>query len=134
MRPDHFLNRLEHHQIIDAIHKAERATTGHIRVYVAHSKAPDPIFAAVHRFQKLKMHQNPKHNAILIFIAPKSQTYAVIGGRSIHEKAGDTAWQSLATNIGENLKSSQFTSAIISGVEEAGSLLQTHFPRTPQHR
>jgi uncharacterized membrane protein len=80
------------------------------------------------------MHLNPQHNGILIFVAPKSQTFAVMGGQSIHEKVGEAAWQSLAARIGENLKSNQFTDAIVLGIEQASDLLQEHFPRTHQQR
>ena len=59
----------------------------------------------------------------LIFVAPKSQTYAIIGDQLIHEKAGDAAWQSLAAKIAEHFKSDQFTEAITFGVEQAGELL-----------
>jgi uncharacterized membrane protein len=131
MNPEHFLDRLEHHRIVDAIHNAESATTGHIRVYITHSKAPDPVAAALHRFHKLKLHHHRHRNAILIFLAPRSQTFAIVGDQSIHEKAGESAWQSMAATIGETLKSNQFMSAIIHGIRQAGDLLQTHFPTSP---
>jgi uncharacterized membrane protein len=129
MNPDDFISRLQHHQIVEAIHQAERNNTGHIRIFVSHAPAPDPLAAAKTHFEKLEMHHHPNRNAILIFIAPKSQTFAIYGDEQIHTRIGDPAWQSLATEMATYFKSNNPMQAIITVIQQAGKLLDNHFPK-----
>jgi uncharacterized membrane protein len=129
MNPDHFLSRIQHHQIVQAIHHATGNTTGEIRVFIAHGAAADPLSAARHRFEKLKMHHHAHRNAILIFVAPRSQTFAVIGDQAVHDRAGDVAWQSMVAAMADRFKNNEPMSAIEFGIEQAGQLLTEHFPK-----
>jgi uncharacterized membrane protein len=129
MNPDDFMTRLQHHEIVKAIHQAERNNTGHIRIFISHAPAPDPLAAAKKHFEKLHMHRHPNRNAILIFIAPKSQTFAIFGDEQIHTRIGELAWQSLATEMATHFKSNNPMQAIITVIQQAGKLLGTHFPK-----
>jgi uncharacterized membrane protein len=129
MNPDDFITRLHHDQIVQAIHQAERNTTGQIRIFISHGRAPDPLAAGKKHFEKLRMHHHPHRNAILIFVAPKSQTFAILGDEQIHTRIGDPAWQSLATEVATHFKSNHPMQAIITAIQQAGKLLATHFPR-----
>jgi len=129
MNPDDFLTRLQHQQIVDAIHEAERNTTGQIRIFISHALALDALVAAKKHFEKLQMHRRPHRNAILIFVAPKSQTFAIVGDEQIHARVGDSAWQSLAAEMGARFKSNHPMQAIIHTVQQAGVLLAGHFPK-----
>jgi uncharacterized membrane protein len=129
MNPDDFITRLQHHQIVEAIHQAERNTTGQIGIFITHAPAPDPLAAAKKHFEKLHMHHHPDRNAILIFVAPKSQTFAIFGDEQIHARIGDPAWQSLATEIATHFKSNDPMQAILTAIQQAGNLLGTHFPK-----
>jgi uncharacterized membrane protein len=131
MNPDDFITRLQHHQIVDAIHLAEHDTTGQIRIFISHAPAPDPLAAAKKRFEKMRLHHLPHRNAILIFIAPKSQTFAIVGDEQIHTRIGDLAWQSLANEMATHFKSNHPMDAIITAIQNAGKLLATHFPKSP---
>ena len=129
MNPDDFITGLQHDQIVQAIHQAERNTTGQIRIFISHAPASDPLAAAKKHFEKLHMHHHPHRNAILIFVAPKSQTFAILGDEQIHTRIGDPAWQSLATEMATYFKSNHPMQAIITAIQQAGKLLATHFPK-----
>jgi uncharacterized membrane protein len=129
MNPDDFITRLQHNQIVEAIHQAERNTTGQIGIFITHAPAPDPLAAAKKHFEKLHMHHHPHRNAILIFVAPKSQTFAILGDEQIHTRIGNPAWHSLATEMATHFKSNHPMQAIITAIEQAGKLLATHFPK-----
>ncbi len=129
MNPDDFITRLQHDQIVQAIHHAERDTTGQIRVFISHAPAPDPLAAGKKHFEKLRMHHHPHGNAILIFVAPKSQTFAILGDEKIHTRIGDPTWQSLATEMATHFKSNHAMQGIITTIQQAGKLLATHFPK-----
>lgn len=129
MEPDYFINRLQHHEIVEAVRQAERDTTGLIHVFITHAPAPDALASGKVHFEKMKMHHHRDRNAILIFIAPRSQTFAILGDEQIHARVGDSAWQSLAREMAIHFKSNDLTTAIITAIQQAGNLLATYFPK-----
>jgi uncharacterized membrane protein len=121
--------KVAHERVVAAIRDAESKTTGEIRVVVARHKAADPVAAAQVYFNKFGLAKAKDRNGILIFVAPRSRNFAVIGDTGIHEKCGDAAWSSIAASMGERFRSGEFTEGIVHGVERAGELLASSFPR-----
>ncbi|HEX4125486.1 MAG TPA: TPM domain-containing protein [Tepidisphaeraceae bacterium] len=129
MHPIEFFSHIRHDQIVAAIRKAEERSTGQIRVFVSRRKVSDPVAAARRRFVDLDMHRTAGRNAILIFVAPHTQTFAVIGDRGVHERVGESAWQALAGQTGEHFKNERIMPGILFAIERAGQLLAEHFPK-----
>ena len=75
------------------------------------------------------MTKSPERNGVLIFVAPRSHKFAVIGDAGVHAKCGDEFWQKLAEAMTGYFRKSEFTEGIIHGVKKAGELLAEHFPR-----
>lgn len=121
-------------KIIAAIAAAEERTSGEIRVVVLREKADDPVAAAQRQFERLGMTQTAARNGVLILLAPRSHTFAVIGDTGVHEKCGQGFWQELAEAMGEHFKRGAFTDGLVLGIARAGQLLATHFPRSPDDR
>ena len=96
--------------------------------------APDPVAAASRHFERLGMTQTAARNGVLIFVAPASQTFAVIGDRGVHERCGEAFWSELAAAMAEHFRQGDFTSGLVLGIERAGALLAAHFPRQPDDR
>jgi uncharacterized membrane protein len=131
MKPRHFLKQLEHDRIVAAIADAEKKTSGEIRVLVSHRDVDDPVAAAGKEFQRLGL-QNTRHrNAVLIFVAPRSHRFAVIGDQAVHEKCGDAFWTELTGAMAGHFKQGNFTEGLLHGIARAGELLAAHFPRGP---
>jgi len=122
--------KIDHKRVLDAIQSAEELTSGEIRVLFARHKVVDPVAAAQAYFNSLGMANSPHRNGILIFVAPASRKFAVIGDRAVHEKCGDSFWTSLADAMGVYFREGRFTEAVLHGVERAGSLLAKTFPRS----
>jgi uncharacterized membrane protein len=122
--------RIAHKRVLDAIRAAEAGTSGEIRVLIARHRAPDPVASAKHYFHHLGMAKSPHKNGVLIFFAPRSRKFAVIGDRAVHEKCGDAFWTELAAAMGERFKRGEFTAGLVHGIEKAGELLAATFPRT----
>ena len=129
MRHRKFLGQLDHERIHEAIHAAEQQTSGEIRVMVSHKPAPDPLAAAQQAFLRLGMPQTKHRNAVLIFVAPRSRTFAVIGDEAVHAKCGDVFWRELADAMTGFFKRGDFTAGVLHGIGRAGELLAQHFPR-----
>ncbi len=128
MKPRHFLSQLDHDRIVAAIREAERHTSGEIRVFISHRHVDDAVKAAIHRFARLKMHKTRHRNAVLIFVAPKSQTFAIIGDEGVHAKCGDEFWNRAAAEMGRHFKEQKFTDGLLHGIQIAGEQLAKHFP------
>jgi uncharacterized membrane protein len=121
---------IDHNRVVAAIASAEASTSGEIRVIVARHKAVDPVAAAQHYFNKMGMAKSRHRNGVLVFVAPKSRNFAIIGDTAVHEKCGDAFWASLAKTMGMHFKAGKFTDGIVHGIERAGELLAKTFPRS----
>ena len=128
MNPATFLSRLDHGKISAAIAESERKTSGEIRVFISRHKVEDPRSSAEDQFVKLGMSKTKHRNGVLLFFAPLSQKFAMIGDQAIHEKCGQHHWRKLVDEMQGHLKRDQFTDAIVHGINAAGALLETHFP------
>lgn len=134
MRTKEFIEKLEHDRIARAISGAEATTSGEIRVFVQHGDVADPVGAAREQFERLGMIQTRERNAVLIFVAPRAQKFAVIGDKGVHERCGDPFWQTLTGAMRTHFQARNFTDAVVHAIRETGQLLAAHFPRRPDDR
>ena len=122
---------LDDARVVAAIAAAEQLTSGEIRVVVAQAKTADPIAAAEKQFERLGMIKTDARNGVLIYVAPASRNFAVIGDQGVHEKCGEGFWRELAAAMSACFKRGEFTEGLVLGIERAGTLLAAHFPRRP---
>jgi uncharacterized membrane protein len=130
MKPKAFLGQLDHERIVAAIREAEGRSRGEVRVHVSSQAVDDAQAAARAQFDKLGMAQTAERNGVLIYVAPASQKFAVIGDRGIHEQCGPTFWQDVAGAMQEDFRAGRFTDGLVKGVERTGRALAERFPRT----
>ena len=128
MKTKDLFTQLDHDRITAVIQEAEKHTSGEIRVYVSHRKVSDPRHAAAHQFVKLGMDKSKHRNAVLIFIAPESQNFAIWGDVEVHAKCGEKFWEDVAGAMRELFRQGKFTEGIVHGIDTAGKLLAQHFP------
>jgi uncharacterized membrane protein len=129
MKHSHLIEKLDEARILEAIAAAEIKTTGIIRVMVSKRRHPDALAAAKKHFEAMKMNETPDRNGVLIFVAPKSQTFAVYGDEGMNKRVGAEIWNLLRDDIAVQLKESRFTDAMVHGIHKAGELLAEHFPQ-----
>ena len=129
-----FLQQVDHPRVIAAIGAAEKNTSGEIRVWVTDRDRPDALATAKGRFLKLKMDRTRHRNAVLIFIAPRSRTFAVVGDIGIDEKTGEKFWVDVRDAMKDHLRGGHYTEAILHAIETAGARLAEHFPVDPDGR
>jgi uncharacterized membrane protein len=130
MKTGTFLKKLDHERILAAIREAEGRSRGEIRVHVTAQTAEDVQKAAAAQFEKLGMTATALRNGVLIFVAPVSQRFAVIGDQAIHERCGQGFWEDVAAAMQADFKGGLFTDGIVKGVARAGEALASFFPRT----
>jgi uncharacterized membrane protein len=129
-----FETQLDHDRIRRAIAAAEQRTSGELRVVVHQYPAVDALAAAKEEFARLGMHRTRERNAVLIFVAPLSRTFALYGDTGIHAKCGDGFWQEVADAMSGHFKREAYTDGLVHALERAGELLAVHFPRRTDDR
>jgi uncharacterized membrane protein len=129
MRSDAFVGALDDKRIVAAIKQVEARSRGEIRVHVSDRSVADAHTAAVAVFDRLGMTRTDERNGVLLFVAPESRSFAVIGDRGVHERCGEGFWPAVAEAVRAEFSAGRFTEGIIAGIEKVGDELARHFPR-----
>jgi uncharacterized membrane protein len=134
METSAFLKTLDNDRIVAAIQAAENRSLGEIRVHVTAQAEVEVEAAARAQFEKLEMTKTVLRNGVLIYVAPRSQRFAVIGDKGIHERCGPDFWKAVAKAMEDDFRAGRYTDGILDGVIAAGDELAKHFPRPESHR
>lgn len=129
METKRFLSTLDQDRLVAAIRLAEEGSHGEIRVHVSNQTVDDVEAAAAVQFEKLGMTKTERRNGVLIFVAPASQKFAVLGDQGIHERCGAGFWTDVASAMQDDFRDGRFTDGLVKGVARAGAALAEHFPR-----
>lgn len=131
MKAKEFLAGMDEARLLAAIAGAEGRCSAEVRVFVAHGPCADPMAAAAREFFRLGMHRTRERNGVLVFVAPRSRRFAILGDAGIHEKVGQASWDRIAAEMAERFRAGDITGAVEGAVRDAGKLLEAHFPRRP---
>jgi uncharacterized membrane protein len=129
MQANSFLGTLDHERIVKAIEDAEARSRGEVRVHVSRQAVAEAQPAAARQFEALGMTRTAERNGVLLFVAPVSQTFAVIGDEGIHARCGPDFWKDVAAAMETDFRAGRYTDGIVKGVARVGEALATHFPR-----
>jgi uncharacterized membrane protein len=129
MRLKRFLDRLDRDRIVRAIQAAESRSRGEIRVHASNRAVVDVQKAAAAQFEKLGMAGTAEGTGVLIFVAPLSRNFAILGDHGIHARCGDELWRAVAAAMEQDFRAGRFGEGIVKAVERAGEVLAQHFPR-----
>jgi uncharacterized membrane protein len=121
----------EQQQIIDAIRRAELATSGEIRVHVEPTcPVTDPVERAVAVFRNLGMEQTREQNGVLFYLAAQDRKFAVIGDRGIDARVPAGFWNETKDRLRAQFAAGQFVAGLCEGIDLAGQHLKQFFPHT----
>ena len=127
MKTQAFLDRVQHDRIHQAIQTAEAGTSARLVVYVSHATVTDPLIEAHRVFRKLHLESGHEKAGLLLFVAPKSRKFAVLGGTALHAKLGQAWWHRMADLIGGHFKQDRFTEGLLAAIAEADEAFHAHF-------
>jgi uncharacterized membrane protein len=129
MHPKHFHDQLDKPRLVAALADVERKTAGRIYVYVSHRPITDALAAARRRFATLGLGRLHEDRAtVLIYLAPKTHKFAILGDTAIHERCGEAYWQRLADNLSSDLKAGDLNAALLKAIASLKGTLEEHFP------
>ena len=123
-----FLTKAEEQEVVQAIGKAEKNTSGEIRVHIEKETSMVAIDRAMEVFRSLNMENTQERNGVIIYVAVKSHQFAIYGDKGIDEKVGADFWNCTKDAMQNHFQNGNFKQGLIDGILNAGEQLQKHFP------
>lgn len=123
----HFSEKREK-KIIRAIRKAEKRSSGEIRVHISFRHEDHPYEAAVTVFHTLKMDRTALRNGVLFYVGAKDRTFVIIGGKGIDSVVPKDFWMEIQKTVLKNFKNKKYVRGLRQGIRMAGEALQKYFP------
>jgi len=121
-------NEDEQQRIRQAIERAEKNTSGEIRICVEKTCSEKPINRAASYFNKLEMNKTRQRNGVLIYLATQDRKFAIIGDSGINQLVPADFWDSTKDAMLDCFKKGDLTQGVITGIERAGQQLKQYFP------
>jgi uncharacterized membrane protein len=119
--------------ISDAISKAEKTTSGEIRVsarekkpFLKRKKTIDEL--AKEEFFRLGMDKTRDKTGILIYLLLSHKQFHILADTGINEKVEENTWHKIKDEMQEKFRQGFFREGIILGIEKVGEILSRHFP------
>ncbi len=128
MNPEEFLNQEEEKQIIEAIRKAEKNTSGEIRVHLEMNNQKPSIERAWEVFDFIGMDKTERKNGILFYVDVEQHVFSIIGDTGIDKLVPEDFWDSIKNRVVEKFKDAHYAQGLIDGIEAVGHKLKKYFP------
>jgi len=123
-----FFTEAEEAQIVEAIRKAELATSGEIRVHIEETCSENAFERGTEVFGMLKMHKTELHNGVLFYLATKDKKFAIIGDEGINSKVPAGFWDEIRDDMQAAFKNRDFVGGLSKGIGRSGKALLEFFP------
>lgn len=128
MSARNFLSPKQQDIVIAAVKKAEKGTSGEIRIHIENKCSGDPVRRAEQVFFMLGMHKTELRNGVLIYLACESKVFAIIGDKGINDLVADGFWQDVRDIMSAAFAKGQFTEGLSAAAIAVGDKLQAFFP------
>jgi uncharacterized membrane protein len=123
-----FLTSEEEKEIVNAITKAEKVTSGEIRVHIEGTTDKDHFDRAKDLFHELNMDATELQNGVLIYIAVLDKSFVIMGDKGINNLVEDDFWDCTKDVMLKYFKEGDFKTGIVEGVLRSGEVLKEYFP------
>jgi len=129
MTPEEFLTAEEETQVIEAIRKAEKNTSGEIRVHLESKNKEKPSMAYVWEvFNKIGMTDTKQKNGVLFYVDVNHHTFTIIGDEGINKVVPNNFWEQIKQKVIHHFKLGQYAKGLIEGILMVGEQLKIYFP------
>lgn len=123
-----FLTKKEQKKIVKAIQKAEKHTSGEIRVHIDADPAENHLEVAAAVFHRLKMTETKDRNGVLFHVSPKDHNFTIIGDIGIDAVTPDDFWDDIKEVVLKKFRKGQFAKGLKKGIKKTGKALKKYFP------
>ncbi len=128
MNPQDFFSASEKKLLFEAIQKAEKNTSGEIRLHIEPDCKAEVLDRAAYLFKKLEMNKTEQRNGVLFYLAINDQKFAILGDAGINAIVAKDFWNNIKEMLFEEFKQGNFARGLEKGILEAGEILKKHFP------
>jgi uncharacterized membrane protein len=125
-----FLSKEEHEMILQSISRAEKNTSGEIRLYIEACCKEDVLDHSAFIFSKLEMHKTKERNGVLFYLAFQDKKFAIIGDAGINAVVEKDFWNHIKEIMSASFKKGDFFAGLNQGISMAGDALKKFFPYT----
>lgn len=123
------LRKKDENLIVEAIRRAELATSGEVRVHIeSRCEEDNPLDRAAWIFQELGMEKTALRNGVLVYVALKSRQFCIIGDAGINSVVPADFWDSAKDLMLKEFAQGHIAQGIASGINRVGVLLKEKFP------
>lgn len=123
-----FFTEEEDRAIVAAIKKAEKSSSGEIRIHLENRAKKDVEKRALKVFRVLNMHKTAQRNGVLIYLALQDQRFAIIGDEGINKVVPEGFWEDTAGILSTAFKNKEFVDGLSKAVLSIGEKLREYFP------
>jgi len=123
-----FLTKNQEKSVVDAIKKAEKNTSGEIRVHIEEKTEKPTLDRAKEVFFSLKMDQTKERNGVLLYIGVADKQFAILGDNGIDRVVPDDFWDAINELIISHFSNNKFEKGLAAGIELIGEKLKKFFP------
>lgn len=123
-----FLSSKDEKKIIEAIQKAEKNTSGEIRVHIEFESSTNHFDKALEVFERLEMHLTKDRNGVLFHLCPTDHNFTIIGDEGIHKVTPDDFWDVIKEEVISHFKKEHYVKGLCQGIKKAGKALEKYFP------
>jgi len=127
-QPNLFFSKKEDERIVQAIDKAERETSGEIRVHLERKFRGDTMAHAKEIFERLGMTNTKDRNGVLILLGIKTKRFVILGDKGIHERLSQAFWDQTVQVMSRYFKEDRFADGLIETIALIGDHLNRNFP------
>ena len=112
------------------IEKAEKLTTGEIRVFLEDRCEVNILDHTAFLFDQLKMQETKQRNGILIYLSLADHRFTIIGDAGINAVVDGDYWDHVKDKMTPFFISEQIEEGIIFAIREVAQKLKQYFPYT----
>ena len=123
-----FLSSKDEKKIIKAIQKAEKNTSGEIRIHIEFESSTNHFDKALEVFEQLEMHNTKDRNGVLFHVSPADHNFTIIGDEGIDNATPDDFWDDIKSDVVKHFKKENYVKGLCKGIKKTGKALKKYFP------
>ncbi|MBN1444934.1 MAG: TPM domain-containing protein [Candidatus Omnitrophica bacterium] len=126
--PKKFLSEEEKRLIDGAIDKAEKETSGEIKLFIGRFCWGSIEDKAGRVFRKLGLSKTKERNGVLIYLVTANREFLIYGDEGINSKVPADFWDGIKDRMEENFSRGDFGKGLAEAIETIGVQLKAYFP------
>ena len=126
---EHFFTSDQENRIVDSIRRAEKATSGEVRVHIEEGDLQVEVLRrAAEVFDALQMNATALDNGVLFYIDIRNRRLAIWGGQGIYDAVPHGFWDEEYALIAAAGRRGKLWQGLCQAIEQVGEKLRTYFP------